>query len=195
MMTRWPGVAAVTPVKRINITVQFAVLRKGNLDMRFHHGLIVTAAGFLAGCAALNMAKFQEPTIELQTIVVRGIGLTGGTLDLQLEVTNPNSADIKGTRLELGLDVEGTHFGDVVLNDAFNLPKSQPTIVTVPMTFNWAGVGAAARSAFNYGTVKYAMKGTASLQTPWGVEKVPFSHDGSVALNQTTPRPAGGTNQ
>lgn len=157
--------------------------------MRFSKmaGLVVVAGSM--GCAALSMTKFQEPTIELQTIVVRGIGLTGGTLDLQLEVTNPNSVDIKGTKLELGLDVEGAHFGDVELNDAFNLPKNQPTVVTVPLTFNWAGVGAAARSAFNYGTVKYAMKGTASLETPWGVERVPFSHDGSVALNQT--RPAG----
>jgi LEA14-like dessication related protein len=146
------------------------------------------------GCAALNMTKFQEPTIELQTIIVRGIGLTGGTLDLQLEVTNPNSVDIKGTKLELGLDVEGTHFGDVVLDDAFNLPKGQPTTVIVPLTFNWAGVGAAARSALSYGTVKYDMKGTASLQTPWGVEKVPFSHNGSVALNQTRPSSTG-TNQ
>jgi hypothetical protein len=158
------------------------------------------AAGFVAltgslGCAALSMANFQEPTVELNTIIVRGIGLTGGTLDLVLDVTNPNSIDVKGTRLELGLDVEGTHFGDVVFDDAFNLPRGTPTTVTVPLTFNWAGVGAAARSALNYGTVKYDMKGTASLQTPWGVEKVPFSRSGSVALNQTAPRTGSGTNQ
>jgi LEA14-like dessication related protein len=157
--------------------------------VRFSKTVGLVALAGTMGCAALSMAKFQEPTIELQTIIVRGLGLTGGTLDLQLEVTNPNSVDIKGTKLELGLDVEGTHFGDVELNDAFNLPKGQPTTVIVPMTFNWAGVGAAARSAFNHGTVKYGMKGVASLQTPWGVEKVPFSHDGSVALNQA--RPAG----
>ena len=150
------------------------------------------AATLLAGCAALNMANFQEPTVELNTIVVRGLGLTGGTLDLVLDVTNPNSVDLKGTKLELGLDVEGTHFGDVVFNDAFNLPKGKPTMVTIPLTFNWNGVGAAARSALNYGTVKYDMKGTASLQTPWGIEKVPFSRSGSVALNQTTPRPSTG---
>lgn len=142
------------------------------------------------------MANFQDPTVELRSVIVRGIGLTGGTLDLALDVTNPNSVDLKGTKLELGLDIEGTHFGDIELNDAFNLPKGQLTTVTIPLTFNWAGVGAAARSALNYGTVKYDMKGTASLQTPWGVEKVPFSRSGSVALNQT--RPAGsnpGNNQ
>lgn len=163
--------------------------------MRFSKGVGLLGLLGVAGCAALSMANFQEPTIELQTIIVRGIGLTGGTLDLQLEVTNPNSVDIKGTKLELGLDVEGAHLGDVVLDDAFNLPKGQPTTVIVPMTFNWAGVGAAARSAFNYGTVKYDMKGTASLQTPWGVEKVPFSHNGSVALNQPRPSGSSGNNQ
>lgn len=159
--------------------------------MRLSRMIGIVALAGSVGCAALSMANFQEPTVELNTIVVRGIGLTGGTLDLVLDVTNPNSVDVKGTRLELGLDVEGTHFGDVVLNDAFNLPKGMPTTVTVPLTFNWAGVGAAARSALSYGTVKYDMKGTASLQTPWGVEKVPFSRSGSVALNQT--RPSGST--
>ena len=152
-------------------------------------GLVVVMGS--AGCAALSMANFQEPTVELRTIIVRGIGLTGGTLDLELEVTNPNNMDLRGTRLEVGLDVEGTHLGDVELNDAFNLPKGKPTTVIVPLTFNWAGVGAAARSALGYGTVKYDIKGAASLQTPWGLERVPFSRSGSVALNQT--RPSGTT--
>lgn len=137
----------------------------------------------LVGCATLGMSKFQEPSIQLTTVVVRGLGLAGGTLDLMLDVNNPNNFDLRGTRLELGLDVEGTHFGDVELNDAFNLPRGQPTTVVVPLTFEWAGVGAAARSALTYGTVKYEMKGTASLQTPFGVERVPFSRSGSVALS------------
>ena len=136
------------------------------------------------------MAKFQEPSIDLNTIVVKGIGLTGGSLDLVLDVNNPNSFDLKGTKLDLGLDVEGTHFGDVELNDAFNLPKGVPTTLVVPLSFNWSGVGAAARSALQYGTVKYELNGTASLQTPWGIERVPFKRTGSVALNQA--RPAGG---
>ena len=137
----------------------------------------------LVGCASLGMPKFQDPSIELTSVVIRGLGLTGGSLDLMLNVNNPNSFDLRGTRLELGLDVEGTHFGDVELNDAFNLPKGQPTTVIVPMTFDWAGVGAAARSALTYGTVKYVVKGTASVQTPFGVERVPFSRDGSVAVS------------
>jgi LEA14-like dessication related protein len=155
--------------------------------MKIRPMALMILLGGVSGCATLGMAKFQEPTIELTSVVVRSLGLTGGSLDLMLNVTNPNSFDLKGTRLDLGLDVENTHFGDVQLTDAFNLPKGQLTTVVVPMSFQWAGVGAAARSAMSYGTVKYVIKGTASLQTPFGLERVPFSRDGSVALNTTRP--------
>ena len=123
----------------------------------------VALATLLGACATLGVPQFKDPDIQLNAIVVRGLGVTGGTMDLMLDVTNPNSFDLKGTRLQLGLDVEGTHFGDVELNDAFNLPKGVKTAVIVPMTFNWAGVGAAARSALSYGTVKYEIKGAAGL--------------------------------
>ncbi len=153
------------------------------LNMRTRQAILVIAVGVSSACASLGMGKFQDPTIELTSVVVRGLGLTGGSLDLMLNVTNPNNFDLKGTRLDLGLDVEGAHFGDVQLADAFNLPKGKVTTVVVPMDFQWAGVGVAARSAMTYGTVKYVIKGTASLQTPFGLERVPFSRDGSVALN------------
>lgn len=171
------------------------VLGIGDLTMGKARLLLVAPLAVLAACATFGVPQFKDPDIQLNSIVVRGIGLTGGTLDLMLNVTNPNSFDLKGTRLDLGLDVEGTHFGDVQLNDAFNLPKGELTTVVVPMTFNWAGVGAAARSAMNYGTVKYTVKGTAGVQTPWGVEQVPFKRDGSVAVNGTSPGGSAGNNQ
>jgi LEA14-like dessication related protein len=157
------------------------------VDMGDHmrrYKLAAIAAGVaLAGCATMGMNKFQDPSIELTSMRIRGLGITGGAVDLVLSVTNPNNFDLRGTQLALGLDVEGTHLGDALLNDAFNLPKDKPTDVIVPLTFQWAGVGVAAQSALTYGTVKYQIKGTASLQTPWGVEKVPFTRDGTVAVN------------
>jgi LEA14-like dessication related protein len=143
----------------------------------------------LGGCASLGMAKFQEPDIRLQGVQIRSLGLTGGSIDMYLDVNNPNQFDLRGTRLQLGLDVENTHFGDVDFNDAFNLPKGQTVTVVVPLSFAWAGVGEAARSALNYGTVKYTLKGTASLQTPFGTSQVPFTRSGTVAVNGDRPAP------
>ena len=152
--------------------------------------LMVAGMLTLGACAALSMAKFQEPDVRLQGVQVRSLGLTGGSVDLYLDVNNPNRFDLRGTRLQLGLDVENTHLGDVDFNDAFNLPQGQVVTVVVPLSFEWAGIGAAARSALSYGTVNYTLKGTASLQTPFGNQAVPFTRSGSVAVNGNRPAPA-----
>lgn len=154
--------------------------------MRRVESLVVAGLGMLLlSCASLGMGKFEAPSFTLTGVTVRGLGVSGGTVDLLLDVTNPNRFDLRGTRLDLGLDVEGTHLGDMVLDDAFHLPRNQVTSLVVPLSFTWAGVGAAARSALNYGTVAYTLKGTASLQTPFGLEKVPFTREGSVAVGRS----------
>jgi len=44
------------------------------------------------------------------------MGLTGGTLDLVFDVYNPNDYRLRSTRLEVGLDLEGKHFGDALID-------------------------------------------------------------------------------
>ena len=44
---------------------------------------------------------------------------------------------------------------------------------TLPVRFNWAGVGAAVRSAVGYGDIPYTMRGQATIRTPWGDHVVP----------------------
>lgn len=150
--------------------------------------LLLSGLVAMAGsCASLGMVKFLEPDVRLQGVAVRSLGLTGGSVELYLDVNNPNRFDLRGTRLQLGLDVEKTHLGDVDFNDAFHLPQGQTVTVVIPLTFEWAGVGQAARSALSYGTVNYTMNGTASLQTPFGNQQVPFSREGSVAVGGNRP--------
>jgi hypothetical protein len=72
----------------------------------------VLVAVTVSGCATIRSAlSFQEPDVVLERIEITGLGVTGGTFDLVLDVYNPNAYEIRGTRLELGLDLEGTHFG------------------------------------------------------------------------------------
>src|SRR5712691_3168392 len=76
----------------------------------FHFSVTVL---LLTGCATMRSAlSFQEPQIQLQEIHVTGMGLTGGTLDLVFDVYNPNGYRLRSTRLEVGLELEGSHFGD-----------------------------------------------------------------------------------
>ncbi len=126
--------------------------------------------------------NFKEPDIQLERAVVRGIGVTGGNLDLVVKVDNPNNFTLQGTKLEVGFDVEGQHLGDITYDDDFAVAENGTTTITLPLKFGWAGVGSAVRAALGYGDLPYKMKGQAELKTPWGRKEVPFTQEGRVPL-------------
>lgn len=150
--------------------------------MKAHAGLWVSALTvFLTGCAGIGEI-FKEPEVRLERAIVRGISLTGGNLDLVVKVDNPNNFTLHGTRLEVGLDVEGSHLGDITYDDDFSVTESGATTVTLPLQFGWAGVGGAVRTALSSGELPYKMKGQLELETPLGRRKIPFTHEGRVPL-------------
>lgn len=142
----------------------------------------------IGGCATLQQAlRFQEPAIHLQEIRVTGLGLSGGTLDLELDVLNPNDFRLRTIRMELGVDLEQVHFGDALLESAIELPAQQHTLVTVPVRFEWAGVGAGARALLDRQAIHYGLTGVATLDTPIGDRRVSLQGSGDVPLRAFRP--------
>ncbi|HYC33202.1 MAG TPA: LEA type 2 family protein, partial [Gemmatimonadales bacterium] len=137
----------------------------------------------LSGCAGVG-DFFREPELRLDHVVVRSIGLTGGTLDFAVDVHNPNSFDLRGTELRVGFDVENAHVGDVSFRQDFAVQRGDSTRLTLPVSFQWAGVGSAVRTALGYGEIPYKMSGEISLQTPFGRRAVPFTREGRAPLSR-----------
>lgn len=154
---------------------------------------LLPAVLVLTACAGVP-ELFREPHVDLRQVTVRGVTLTGGTLDLALAVYNPNSFDLRGTDLRLGLEVEGSHVGDVTYTDAYSLQQGDTTVISLPLRFEWAGVGSALRTALESGEIPYTMRGEARLDTPLGVRAVPFSRTGRVPVARAAgaiPLPSG----
>jgi LEA14-like dessication related protein len=150
-------------------------------------GLVVlVVAG--TGCASLRHAlQFTAPDIRLQEIRITGLGLTGGTFDLALDVYNPNGYRLRSTRLEVGIDLEDTHFGDAVMNLPVELPSQQHTLVTVPVRFEWAGLGAGAKGLITRQAIRYGLTGVATIDTPIGDQRVQLHGSGEVPLRALRP--------
>jgi len=135
-----------------------------------------------AACSGLGI-NFREPDIQLDHAVVRGVGLTGGNLDLVVKVKNPNSFALQGTKLQVGIDVEGSHLGDITYDNDFAVTENGETTITLPLRFGWSGVGSAVRAALGYGDLPYKMKGQATLRLPGGAKTVvSFTHEGRAPL-------------
>ena len=151
------------------------------MGLRGAAGLLVLVAA-LGGCAGLGNA-LKDPDIRLERVIVRNLDLRGGSLDLGVEIDNPNPFDLLGTELELGFDVEESHVGDLRYSDDFSVDKGVQTKLTLPLRFQWEGVGSALRTALSRGEIPYMMKGQIRLQTPWGAHSVPFTREGHVPLS------------
>ena len=144
------------------------------------------AVAILAGAACTSLGlNFKEPDIQLDHAVVRGIDLSGGNLDLVVKVQNPNNFTLQGTRLQLGVDVEGSHLGDVTYDSDFAVTQNGTTTLTLPLRFGWSGVGSAVRTVLSSGDLPYQMKGQLTLQLPGGLNQaVSFTHSGRVPLTR-----------
>jgi len=134
----------------------------------------------VAGCSALGRAAFQNPIVSLKDVRVRGLGLTGGQLDVLLSVYNPNHYRLDATHLTYRLNMAGDSItiADGSTDNRFTVQDSDSTTVTIPVSFSYAGLGAAGRSLLNTGAVNYHVLGDVTVGSPVGSFTVPYTSTG-----------------
>ena len=151
-------------------------------------------AAVLAGvsCAGLG-DNFKEPSVQLDHAVIRGIGLAGGNLDLVVKIQNPNNFALQADKLQVGIDVQNTHLGDITYETDFAVSQNGETTLVLPLRFGWLGAGSAVWAALGYGDLPYTMTGQATLKLPGGAHTVvSFTHEGRAPLTRPG-TPAGST--
>jgi len=143
------------------------------------------------GCATLGRAGFKQPIVSFKDLRVRGLGLTGGSLDAYLSVYNPNGFRLDATRLTYNVKVGDNPLGTGALDSRFTVQNNDSTTVRIPIDFTYAGIGAAARSMMNSGSVPYTVDGDVTVATPVGNFTVPYTGSGRFSAfggAQNTPR-------
>jgi LEA14-like dessication related protein len=133
----------------------------------------------IAGCASLGLGGgFQQPIVTFKDLRVRGLGLSGGSLDAYLSVYNPNGFKLDATRLTYTVAVDQNQLGTGALDSRFTVQDKDSTTVRIPIEFTYAGVGSAARQMMQSGSVPYTVTGDVTVATPVGNFTVPYSSTG-----------------
>ena len=142
-------------------------------------GAVVAAVVSAAGCSALGRQAFKEPIVRLQNVRLNGVGLTGGNLDVKLSVYNPNGYRLDATRMTYNVLVgDSVQFATGTVQDRFTVRSNDSSIVTIPVSFTYAGVGAAGRQLINSGGVNYRVQGDVTVGTVVGSFSVPYTSTG-----------------
>jgi LEA14-like dessication related protein len=145
-------------------------------------GAATAAIAITAGCSTLGKAAFQQPVVNLKDVTVQGVGLTGGQLAVKLNVYNPNGYRLDATRLSYNVQVgdggNGVDVANGILDGQWSVQSGDSTTVTIPVSFTYAGIGAAGRQLLNSGAVPYRVNGDVTVGTVVGNFTVPYSSTG-----------------
>lgn len=146
---------------------------------RFRVLTAVLATLTLGACASLGRASFKEPVVNLRDVSVTALGLTGGSLDVTLAVYNPNGYRLDATRLTYRVSMANdVTVGSGQIDTKLTMQEKDTTLVKLPVSFTYAGIGAAGREVMNTGAVDYKVAGEITVGTPVGNFTKPYAGTG-----------------
>lgn len=131
-----------------------------------------------AGCARMAQSAFQNPIVELQDVVMRGVGLQGGTLDVILDVQNLNDYRIDVSKVTYTVFAESLQVATGDVTKMVTLDNKSRTQVTLPVNFTFREVQQAANILIQRGSVEYTVEGDFTLATPFGSITRPYRSKG-----------------
>jgi LEA14-like dessication related protein len=146
--------------------------------------IVVSAVAIASGlgCASVGRQMLQEPVVTLKDVRLVGLGVTGGTLDVFLNIYNPNEFRLDGSRLTYRVFADSAAVGGGTLEQQFTVQNGDSTSIRLPLTFTYAGLGAAARQIQNQGSVNYRVTGEIEVATPIGKFTRPYDQSGRYTL-------------
>lgn len=144
--------------------------------------LAAATAALLAstGCASLARQAFTAPTVEVRDVKVRNIGLAGGTLDVTLDLQNPNEYRIDARKITYEFFVDTTRVVTGEIDKLVTLEERGVASIVVPVNFGFTELAIAMREYTKRGTIDYRVIGQFTLVTPFGSITRPYSGRGRV---------------
>jgi len=152
-------------------------------------GALLALAASVGACATLGRAVFEEPVVNFRGLRVNGLGLTGGTLDVELSVFNPNGYNLESTSFTYNLLMDTVRVADGLIENRQTFRSGDSTVVSIPVNFTYAGLGRAGAELIRSGTVNYRVLGNVTVATPVGNFSLPYDQTRRFSpLRGSTPR-------
>lgn len=142
--------------------------------------LALTAILAVTGCASIARAAFQSPVVTVRDVKVRSLGLQGATLDVHLDIQNPNEYRLDAEKVSYTFFVDSTRVVSGEVTQRLTLEERGTIPLTVPVSFDYAALQTAMRYYLARGALDYRVEGMFTLVTPVGRLTRPYSGRGRV---------------
>ncbi len=141
--------------------------------------VLATTAG---SCRSVARHVFTQPTVAFRGVSLVGMGLTGGSIEIVLEVNNPNVYSLSASQLSYRLLVQDSvEIGHGSAPTTLHVGGHDSAAVRLPLDIAWKGLQAAGRRMASSGVVDYRVIGEIVADTPIGDRRIPVDQRGSFA--------------
>lgn len=139
----------------------------------------VFSAAALTACA-----KPKAPTVVPKEVRVTALDLETVSLDMRVEMTNPNGFPITVQRVSGRVKIEGVDVGTVDVPHTVSLPPNAPTSVQVPLKVRWQGATQLATIAAQGRDIPFTVDGSVGVGSEKLSVDVPYTQNGVITQKQ-----------
>jgi LEA14-like dessication related protein len=137
----------------------------------------------LSSCSLFH-PHFEQPTVRVVAIQLRGGNLLQQDFVVKLNVQNPNGRSLPVRELNFSLKIEGTDFASGSSEQAFSVPARGDADFDMNVSANlgFAVLKLADKRAHQADTLAYDLSGQARLDLPF-TRQITFHQGGSLPLS------------
>jgi LEA14-like dessication related protein len=141
---------------------------------------LMTGWLMMSACSSLN-GIVKDPVVHVTEFKLANVSSEGVSIDLGLNVQNPNSVPLKLDAVNYALNVAGEKVTEGTFDKGVNIPAGGEGTVYIPLKFQFTSVGNLLSGLMDRSLTKdYELTGSAKL----GFISVPFVQKGTINLNK-----------
>lgn len=150
--------------------------------MRSSFKLVLTL-GLLGGAACASSSgsgpePMYRPEVSVQEVRLSGIGISGGSMNVDLELRNPNRFRIEAPVINYRVLVDTVLIGSGTYEGDFSLRGRRSTSIRIPVRFKYSDIGPTGRALLSSGTVEYRIVGDVTAGSSYGPVAGPYDRSG-----------------
>ena len=133
----------------------------------------------LSACASL-----KAPTLQVESLKVGKVGITGAGMDVGFRVQNPNPDTLLIEKMEYELKLNGQHLGRGYVSEPLDLPGFKNERVDSRFALNFLRLPQAVMRVLDQDRAKVEVEGTFYVRQGSGLKKLGFKSGANVDVGR-----------
>lgn len=132
-------------------------------------------------CSSLVEKLLKDPEVKVVDVKVTDVSAKDLSLDLKLNVNNPNPRSFTIGKIAYGLSLSGDKVTEGVYDKSIEIPAEGATDVVVPLKFKYSSLQTLVSNLLKKSLTKdYELTGTVDV----GILSIPFTQKGTLELGK-----------